>query len=100
MEIAELISFYVNYSTNTIDVKFRLTEDEESVIRVDEIDLSEAEDFGYNLILEDYDFYDEGDEDEDYDIDSNDEIDEDELITFINEYYMIYPDRLPEKDLY
>ena len=100
MEIVEIISYYVNHSTDTIEVKFRLNEDSSDEIRIDEIELSESEDFGYVLIMEDLDFYDEDDE---YDIDTDnleEGVDEDELVSFLNEYYMIYPDRLPAKDLY
>lgn len=98
MEIVEIISYYVNHSTDTIEVKFRLNEDSSDEIRVDEIELSESDDFGYVLITEDLDFYDEDDDD---DIDNLDDgVDEDELLSFLNEYYMIYPERLPTKDLY
>lgn len=100
MEIVEIISYYVNHSTDTIEVKFRLNEDNSDEIRIDEIELSESEDFGYVLIMEDLDFYDEDDE---YDIDTDnleEGVDEDELVSFLNEYYMIYPERLPAKDLY
>lgn len=98
MEIIEIISYHVNNSDDTIEVKFRLSEDAESEIRVDEIPLSEADDFGFNLILEDFDFFNE-DEENDNIIDAN-EVDEDELLSFLNEYYMVYPDKLPSKDLY
>ena len=98
MEIVEIISYYVNHSTDTIEVKFRLNEDSSDEIRVDEIELSESDDFGYVLIMEDLDFYDEDDDD---DIDNLDDgVDEDELLSFLNEYYMIYPERLPSRDLY
>lgn len=98
MEIIEIISYHVNNSDDTIEVKFRLSDDAESEIRVDEIPLSEADDFGFNLILEDFDFFNE-DEENDNIIDAN-EVDEDELLSFLNEYYMVYPDKLPSKDLY
>jgi|LauGreDrversion4_2_1035121.scaffolds.fasta_scaffold329889_1 hypothetical protein len=98
MEIVEIISYYVNHSIDTIEVKFRLNEDNNDEIRVDEIELSESDDFGYNLIMEDLDFYDEDDEDDVENLD--DGVDEDELLAFLNEYYMIYPERLPTKDLY
>lgn len=98
MEIVEIISYYVNPGTHTLDVKFRLSDDSESEVRFDEIDLNEAEDFGYNLIVEDFEFYDEDEESISSDIDED--IDEQELLSFLNEYYLIYPDRLPLKDLY
>jgi hypothetical protein len=98
MEIIEIISYYVNNSSYTIEVKFRLSEDEESEIRVDEIPLSEADDFGFSLILEDFDFF--NDDEENNNIGEFNDVDEDELLSFLNEYYMVYPDKLPSKDLY
>lgn len=98
MEIVEIISYYINFGTNTLDIKFRLSEDSESELRVDEIDLTEAEDFGYTLLNENFGFFD--DEDEGEDIQMEEEVDEDELMSFLNEYYTIYPDRIPLKELY
>jgi hypothetical protein len=98
MEIIEIISYNINHSTNTIEVKFRMTEDDTDEIRVDEINLTEADDFGYSLIIEDFDFYDEDDEDDNENLDED--VDEDELKAFLNEFYMIYPERLPSKDSY
>jgi hypothetical protein len=95
MEITELISYNINHGKDTVEVKFRMNEDEDSEIRTDEIQLTEADDFGYTIILEDFDFYDDEDDD---DIETTDDVDEDELIAFLNEYYMIYPERLPTKD--
>jgi hypothetical protein len=96
MEIVEIISYHVNYTTDTIEVKFRVNEDDDSEIRVDTINLSESDDFGYNIILEDLDFW---DDEEMEDFESEDDVDEEELKSFLNEYYMIYPDRLPAKDI-
>jgi hypothetical protein len=97
MEITELISYNINYGKDTIEIKFRMNEDDEHEIRLDEINLTEADDFGYTLIYEDFDFYDE-DEDSD-ELETTDDVDEHELLSFLNEYYMIYPERLPEKDI-
>jgi hypothetical protein len=100
MEIVEIISYFVNDSTETIEIKFRLNDDDESEMRFDEIELREAKEFGYQLVVEDLDFFTDEDDEEDVDDFIDDGIDEDELLSFINEYYMIYPERLPEKDLY
>jgi hypothetical protein len=96
MEIVEIISYFVNTPLDTIEVKFRLNEDSGDEIRIDEIQLKESDDFGYTLIMEDFGFYD----DEDDDLLDEEEVDEHELISFLNEYYMIYPERLPAKDLF
>lgn len=64
------------------------------------IDLSESSDFGFELISEDYGMFDEDEEDDDeyYWLDSQ-SIDEDNLISFLNEYYVIYPNKLPKPEL-
>lgn len=98
MEIVEIISYFVNHSTDTIDVRFRFNDDEEDEIRVDVIDLKESDDFGYTLIVEDFDLF-MDDEDEDDNI-LEDNVDEIELLAFLNEYYLIYPEKIPQKDLY
>ena len=98
MEIVEIISYFINHSTDTIDVRFRFNNDEEDEIRVDVIDLKESDDFGYTLIAEDFDLFID-DEDEDNNL-LEDNVDEIELLSFLNEYYLIYPEKVPQKDLY
>ena len=99
MEIVEIISYFVNHSTDTIDVRFRFNNDEEDEIRVDVIDLKESDDFGYTLIVEEFDlFIDDEDEDDNNLLEDN--VDEIELLAFLNEYYLIYPEKVPKKDLY
>jgi hypothetical protein len=98
MEIVEIISYFINHSTDTIDVRFRFNNDEEDEIRVDVIDLKESDDFGYSLIVEDFDLFID-DEDEDDNL-LEDNVDEIELLSFLNEYYLIYPEKVPQKDLY
>ena len=43
MEIKELISFYINESTHTLEVTFRLLSDSEDVIRNDEIEIGSGD---------------------------------------------------------
>jgi hypothetical protein len=96
MEIIEIISYEINKISDTIKVKFRMNEDSDDETRVDEVELKEADDFGYVLITEDFGFYDdESNEDEFF---NNNDIDEHELKLFLNEYYMIYSERIPEKE--
>ena len=102
MEIKELESFYVNETSQTLDVTFRLINDNDDEIRTDQIDLNESKTFGYDFFKEDSDDVWGDDDDEDY-FDTYDEefdMDEEEIISFLNEYYLIYPDRLPETQLY
>lgn len=98
MEITEIISYYLNEDSNTLDVSFRTTNDSDDEVRNDTISLKEAKEFGYNLLTETFDFF---DEDETVDEDDNIiDIDEDELINFLNEYYTINPKRLPKADFF
>jgi hypothetical protein len=100
MEIQELIFYYLHENTKTIEVNFRLTTDSEDVFRSDIVDLTEAETFGHNIISNTLDildaFSDEDYEDEDWnDFES---IDEEVLISFLNEYYVVNPDKLPKSE--
>lgn len=98
MEIQELIFFYLHESTRTVEVQFRLSIDSEEEFRTDIIDLNETSDFGYELLVEDYDLYEDDEEDESYWLDSP-SIDEDNLISFLNEYYVVFPEKLPKPEL-
>jgi hypothetical protein len=112
MEIKDLISFYVNESSYTLDVTFRLNSDKEDEIRTDQIGFDEIKNFGYNFLddkidvyknlFEDESFEDEEEFDSDIfeDIFSESEIDDQEIISFLNEYYLIYSTRLPESEIY
>jgi hypothetical protein len=100
MEIAEIISYRVDLKSNILDVSFRLMEEDDETVREDRIDFSDAEEYGYDLLTEDIDvfegfFTDEDDyEEESYDDDAI--LDEDELLSFLNEYYTINPKNLPK----
>ena len=102
MEIGELISFYVNDLSETLDVSFRLVGDEEDQIRLDEIELSELDTFGFNLKDKiDIDLFDDEDDFEDDIFDFEDEdVDDSEIISFLNQYYLIFPENLPETELF
>jgi hypothetical protein len=102
MELQELVYFYILEESRTIEVSFRLTTDGEDEIRTDFIELSEAESFGYDIITEDLDFMNDYlDEEDEFEDDWSDitSIDEDSLISFLNEYYVINPDKLPKAEL-
>lgn len=97
MEIQELIFFYLHENINTVEVHFRLNIDSEEEMRTDFISLNESSDFGYEIIMEDYNSQDEEDDDEFYWLESP-SIDEDNLLIFLNEYYVINPDKLPKPE--
>jgi hypothetical protein len=104
MEIKELESFYINETSQTLDVTFRILSDNDDEIRTDQVDVTEIKTFGYDFIKKESDeLWVDDDEDEDDLFGSYDEefdMDEEEIISFLNEYYLIYPDRLPESQLY
>jgi hypothetical protein len=102
MEIQELVYFYILEESRTIEVSFRLTTDGDDELRTDFIEISESEDFGYNIITEDLDFMNDYMDDEDeMGEDWSDilNIDEDNLISFLNEFYVINPQKLPKAEL-
>ena len=101
MEIKEVLNYYLNKDNNLLEVTFRTIEDSEDLIRVDNIDYSLVEEYGYELESESFDFFgvddDEGFED---DIKEELELDETELTNFLNEYYTVNPKSLPSAEPY
>jgi hypothetical protein len=102
MEIKELVSFYINETSQTLEVTFRIHSDNEDEIRTDQIDLEESKTFGYALTQNNSDnFYEDEEEEEDYfDEFFDQDFEEEEIISFLNEYYLIYPKRLPDTQLF
>jgi hypothetical protein len=101
MEIKEIVSYFLNQETNILEVSFRTIEDDEESVRTGHINFSVAEEYGYLMEVEDL-IFDEDDIDEDdlwyknYFIQLNEE----ELLSFLNEYYEVNPKELPETELY
>jgi hypothetical protein len=95
MEILEIISHH--QSETVTEVIFRLVNDDEDVVRKDEIENTYFDEFGYDFLspIADFMFEDETD-------DNNDDfwqyIDEDDLKSFLNEYYVVYPEKLPKPE--
>ena len=103
MEIKELVSYYINETSHMLEVTFRTLTDNEDEIRTDQIVLDEIDTFGYNISNNiDEDFFDDDDEEFEDMFDDFDEdiLDEDEIISFLNEYYLIYSKKLPEAQLF
>lgn len=101
MEIKEIVSYFLNVESNILDVSFRTIEDNEEVLRNDNINYSIVEDYGFELVTESFDFFDdEFEDDEIYGEEEKVELDESELITFLNEYYTINPHSLPKAEFY
>jgi len=105
MEIKELVSFYINESSLTLDVTFRTLLDSDDEIRTSQIEFSEIKNFGYDVLLNKIDEFENLiDEDEidydDFDDMYDDEELEDEVISFLNEYYLINPKNLPPSEFF
>jgi hypothetical protein len=105
MEIKELVSFYINESSLTLDVTFRTLLDNDDEIRTSQIEFSEIKNFGYDVLLNKIDEFENLiDEDEidydDFDDLYDDEELEDEVISFLNEYYLINPKNLPPSEFF
>lgn len=100
MEIVDLISYYIYEDTKRMEISFRLNIDSEDEMRSDIINLDESKEYGYNIIEESLDFFDLSDyeEDEFDDIEDFQNVDEDMLIQFLNEYYIVNPDKLPKTE--
>ena len=96
MEVIEIISNFINKDNNVVEVEFRMRGDSEDTVRIDTIEFEYLQDFGYGENFLSFDLFE--DDDEDWDLGFEDEeffIDEDDLISFLNEYYLVYEDRLP-----
>jgi len=100
MEIKEIVSYFLNVDSNILEVSFRTIEDTDEVLRTDSINYNIVEDYGFSLETESFDFF----VDDDMELNEIDEekveLDEEELIIFLNEYYTINPQTLPEADFY
>lgn len=97
MEIKEIVSYYLNTETNILEVSFRTIDDSDEEVRTDEIMFNIVEEYGYDLHTESFDFF----SDDDDDIDDNViEIDQQELISFLNEYYLVNPHVIPDSEIY
>ena len=97
MEVVEIVSHYIDKTQNLINVEFRVIGDDDDLIREDLIEYTFFEEFGFdnkknfeifNEVIE------ESDEWEDDDVDYFN--DEETLISFLNEYYVVYPKKLPK----
>lgn len=99
MEIKEIVSYFLNSESGILEVSFRTIDDNDELLRNDSINYSIAEDYGFELETESFDFFDEDFEDE-IEEDKSVELDEDELIIFLNEYYTINPQLIPKADFY
>jgi hypothetical protein len=97
MEIIEIISHYIDKNKNLISVEFRTSSDDDDMVREDMIEYSYYEEFGYDEksvfdLFEELDDLEDDWGDDEYDYINN----EDSIISFLNEYYVVYPKKLPK----
>lgn len=101
MEVIEILSSFVNKDNNIIRVEFQMLNDEG--VRTDVIEFEYFTDFGYDIdtTIDIFDSIDKDEEDE-WGIWSDEEsesyIDDEVLISFLNEYYVVFPDRIPDEE--
>ena len=98
MEVIEIDSHFINRDSNMLSVEFRTTSDLPNQVRVDVIEYEYVIDFGYGSPFENDYFEEEYEDDIEWDFeDGEDEeyMDEDTLISFLNEYYVVFPENLP-----
>jgi hypothetical protein len=99
MEVVEVISQYIDKVQNLIIVEFKMLGDNDDSIREDFIEYSFFEEFGFDN-SKDFNIFDEIlDEEDEWGSDDYDYIEnEDSIITFLNEYYVVYPKKLPKPE--
>lgn len=101
MEIKEIVSYSVLPSANILEVAFRTIDDSDEEIRNVEIEYSEVSEYGFELETESFDlFFDEYDEDIKDTNEDSVELDEEELVNFLNEYFLVNPSKLPESSIF
>lgn len=100
MEIKEIVNYFLNSEKNILEVTFRTIEDNEEDVRIDNIDYDLVEEYGYELETESFSFFDDEDEEDEFLDDDKVELDEDEMISFLNEYYEVNPNSIPKAEPY
>jgi hypothetical protein len=108
MEIKEIVNHYVNFTNDILEVSFRTIDDADNELRNAEIPVVEIIAFGYDFIKNDSSLLDMFDNEDDIDDEFFDEtslirdesLDIYDLTQFLNEYYLVYPDQLPKKELF
>ena len=100
MEGVEVISQYIDKVQNLIIIEFKMIGDGDDTVREDFIEYSFFEEFGFDN-SKNFDIFeslldDEDEWEEDVDVDYIN--DEDNLISFLNEYYVVYPKKIPKAE--
>lgn len=109
--ITEIVEYYYNQKSQTLQVSFRTKDDTDEYIREDEFEIDYIENSGFS-ILENYNYessdipltYEEDTDDlfldDDFIEESEYNIDENELKLFLVDYYTENPKKLPDSNLF
>lgn len=100
MEVLEIYNYDISDESETVEVFFRLTTDSEDEGRVAIFDFDTLTEYGIELINDSDMVFD--DYEDDYDFFFDDDISSviitpEDLMNFLNEYYMVNPKEIPEK---
>jgi hypothetical protein len=99
MEIEEIIEIFPRKLD--VEVHFRMVNDDDEYIRIDEFTFKEIEEYGYDIFEDNSEsfIYEEEDENE-FDLSFLDQdINQTELISFMNEYYLV-TENIPDAEIY
>ena len=109
--ITGIVEYYYNQKSQTLQVSFRTQEDSDEYIREDEFEIDYIENSGFTII-ENYNYessdiplsYEEDTDDlfldDDFIEESEYNIDENELKSFLVEYYTENPKKMPKQNLF
>ena len=102
MEIVEIITYHLNNLEEVLEVSFRTNSDTEEVSRETKIPYTDIEDFGYEFHNVSDELNDIDEEEEMFDDFEDDDlfVDESEVLSFLNEYYTLFMDKLPKAELF
>jgi hypothetical protein len=99
MEVVDIISHHIDKLQNMIVVEFKCLGDDEDIVREDFIEYSFFEEFGFNE-KENFEIFESMFEDDidEWETDEYDYVDEYKLMSFLNEYYIVYPKKIPKPE--
>jgi len=99
MEVIEIISHYIDKTQNLIIVEFKMLGDDDDMIREDFIEYSFYEEFGFDN-SKDFKIFEDVMEEDEWEDDHYDYInDDDNLLSFLNEYYVVFPKKIPKAEI-
>jgi len=99
MEVIEIISHYIDKTQNLIIVEFKMLGDDDDMIREDFIEYSFYEEFGFDN-SKDFKIFEDVMEEDEWEDDQYDYInDDDNLLSFLNEYYVVFPKKIPKAEI-